>query len=58
VVDVRKRTIESWMAEGDYANDSAFRDRFQAWLGGVWAEKDRLLARIGAEPSLSGTAVC
>jgi len=49
VVDVRRRAIEGWMAEGDYANDSAFRERFQAWLGGIWAEKDRLLLRIGSE---------
>ena len=50
VVDVRKRAIEGWMAEGDYASDAAFRERFQAWLGSVWAEKDRLLLRIAGEP--------
>ncbi len=42
IVDVRKRAIEAWMAEGDYANDTVFRGRFQAWLGGIWAEKDDL----------------
>ena len=50
VVDVRKRAIEAWMAQGDYANDSAFRERFQAWLGGIWAEKDRLLPKMSSEP--------
>lgn len=50
VVDVRKRAIEGWMAEGDYMNDSEFREKFQAWLAGIWAEKDRLLLRIGSEP--------
>jgi 1-acyl-sn-glycerol-3-phosphate acyltransferase len=47
VVDVRRRAIETWMAEGDYANDPAFRARFQGWLAGIWSEKDRLLAQIG-----------
>ena len=41
------------MAEGDYSSDPAFRERFQAWLAGIWAEKDRLLAKIGSEPSNS-----
>ncbi len=45
-VDVRRRTIEDWLAAGDYAGDAAFRERFQAWLGGVWAEKDALLDRL------------
>jgi 1-acyl-sn-glycerol-3-phosphate acyltransferase len=30
---------------GDYENDAAFRERFQAWVNQLWAEKD---ARIGA----------
>jgi 1-acyl-sn-glycerol-3-phosphate acyltransferase len=45
-VDVRRRAIEDWLAAGDYTNDAAFRERFQAWLGGVWAEKDVLLDRL------------
>ena len=53
VVDVRKRPIEGWMAEGNYAVDSEFRERFQAWLGGIWAEKDSLLLKIGSEPTIS-----
>jgi 1-acyl-sn-glycerol-3-phosphate acyltransferase len=46
VVDVRRRTIADWLAAGDYASDPAFRERFQAWLGGVWGEKDALLDRL------------
>jgi 1-acyl-sn-glycerol-3-phosphate acyltransferase len=45
-VDVRRRAIEDWLAAGDYTSDPAFRERFQAWLGGVWAEKDVLLDRL------------
>ena len=48
VVDVRRRAIEEWLSAGDYMNDPAFRERFQAWLGGVWAEKDELLDRLHA----------
>jgi 1-acyl-sn-glycerol-3-phosphate acyltransferase len=46
IVDVRKRTIENWMSEGDYSNDPEFRQRFQAWLSGVWVEKDALVASM------------
>jgi len=45
-VDVRRRVIEEWLAAGDYSGDPAFRERFQAWLGGVWTEKDALLDRL------------
>jgi 1-acyl-sn-glycerol-3-phosphate acyltransferase len=45
-VDVRHRRIEEWLAAGDYTGDPAFRERFQAWLGGEWAEKDALLDRM------------
>jgi 1-acyl-sn-glycerol-3-phosphate acyltransferase len=47
-VDVRGRPIEEWLAAGDYGSDPAFRERFQAWLGRVWTEKDALLDRLGS----------
>ncbi len=28
---------------GDYTGDAAYQARFQTWLNGLWAEKDRLL---------------
>ena len=37
------------MAQGDYTNDAAFRQRFQTWLAGIWAEKDSLIIRLRAE---------
>lgn len=43
VVDLRRRAIEAWIAAGDYASDAEFRERFKAWLGGIWADKDRTL---------------
>jgi 1-acyl-sn-glycerol-3-phosphate acyltransferase len=48
IVDVRRRPIDAWMAAGDYMNDPAFRERFQAWLGGIWADKDEMLDRLTA----------
>lgn len=33
---------------GDYASDAAFRERFQAWVNGLWAVKDQQLQRFRA----------
>jgi 1-acyl-sn-glycerol-3-phosphate acyltransferase len=50
-VDVRRRAIEAWLAAGDYAGDPAFRERFQRWLGELWADKDaRFDAMLGGHP--------
>jgi 1-acyl-sn-glycerol-3-phosphate acyltransferase len=46
IVDVRRRPIDAWMSAGDYANDPAFRERFKAWLAGLWTDKDELLDRL------------
>lgn len=46
IVDVRRRPIDEWMSTGDYMNDPAFRERFQGWLGGIWAAKDVLLGQL------------
>ena len=46
IVDVRRRPIDAWTSAGDYANDPAFRERFKAWLAGLWADKDELLDRL------------
>ena len=43
LVDVQQRPIEPWMSTGDYAEDPAFRERFQQWLRGIWTEKDARL---------------
>jgi len=48
-VEIARRPIERWTTEGDYMEDAEFRARFQAWLGGLWHEKDaRLEALRGA----------
>ncbi|HEX5757096.1 MAG TPA: acyltransferase [Arenimonas sp.] len=44
-VKVRQRPIPSDLV-GDYENDVEFRKRFQAWMNGVWADKDRDLEQL------------
>ncbi len=34
---------------GDYENDAASRDAFQAWLNAVWSDKDDAIARMRAD---------
>lgn len=47
-VIVHQREIPEWASQGDYENDAAFRERFQAWVRDIWAEKDQLLSqRLG-----------
>lgn len=44
-IDVRERPIPREFFGGDYQSDAAFRQRFKAWMNGIWEEKD---ARIDA----------
>ena len=55
IVDVRRRAIEDWMAQGDYTGDPLFRERFQGWLAGIWSDKDQLLQKIRSEPHFAAT---
>jgi 1-acyl-sn-glycerol-3-phosphate acyltransferase len=50
-VDVRERPIPEALLDGDYEGDAAFRQLFQAWINGLWAEKDATLARLHAAPA-------
>ncbi len=50
IIEVERRPLEAWLAAGDYANDAAFRARFQEWLTALWQRKDARLGRLlGAE---------
>ena len=40
---MRERTIPEGFAGGDYEGDPEFRGRFQAWVNGLWLDKDALL---------------
>ncbi|MFN8791682.1 MAG: acyltransferase [Bdellovibrionales bacterium] len=51
-VRVRELPLPSWLYEGSYTQDEAFRERFQAWLFEIWGEKDHFLVRqLGSSPS-------
>jgi 1-acyl-sn-glycerol-3-phosphate acyltransferase len=46
-VEVRALDIPPDLLGGDYSNDAAFRERFQAWLNAIWGAKaDRLEALL------------
>lgn len=47
-VRVRQRPIPDDLLGGDYENDPEFRQRFQAWINALWAEKDAELAAMQA----------
>ncbi|MFY2764724.1 acyltransferase [Arenimonas sp. MALMAid1274] len=49
-VHVRERALPAGFAGGDYEADPAFRERFQAWINGLWQEKDALLDTWAAPP--------
>lgn len=44
-VHIRQRAIDADL-RGDYENDAAFRERFQAWINALWAEKDAEVGRL------------
>ena len=44
-VHIRQRAIDPAL-RGDYENDAAFRERFQAWVNALWAEKDADVERL------------
>lgn len=50
-VSIRERPIPADLLSGDYQNDPAFRERMQRWLNDVWAEKDRTIAALLAQPA-------
>jgi len=55
-VQVRELAIPEGFAGGDYENDAEFRQRFQAWVNALWAEKDARLAAWEAEPAVQSGA--
>ena len=48
MVHVRERAIPADLAGGDYENDPACRERFQAWINAIWADKDELIGQLEA----------
>jgi 1-acyl-sn-glycerol-3-phosphate acyltransferase len=50
-VSIRERQIPAELLAGDYQNDPAFRERMQGWLNELWADKDRAIAALLAQPA-------
>ncbi len=46
VVTVEQRDIPHDCRHGDYTRDGDYQRRFQAWIAGLWLDKDRHLARL------------
>lgn len=47
IVRVAERSVPADAFTGDYENDAAFRERFQAWTTRLWEEKDQEIGRLG-----------
>lgn len=47
-VHIRELPIPLSLASGDYQNDAAFRERFQAWMNALWEEKNARVSRLTA----------
>jgi len=50
-VSIRERPIPAELLAGDYQNDPAFRERLQSWLNDLWADKDRTIGALLAQPA-------
>jgi 1-acyl-sn-glycerol-3-phosphate acyltransferase len=46
VIKGQIRPIPQGFSEGDYENNAAFREKFQAWVNQIWQEKDEELAKL------------
>lgn len=49
---VRTIPIPPEFLGGSYENDPVFRERFQAWINALWAEKDARLAQLSGESTI------
>lgn len=48
-VNLRKIEVPAWVLKGNYDEDAAFREKFQIWVDGLWAEKDQLIGKMKAQ---------
>jgi hypothetical protein len=49
VVDIRVRALNPELWAGNYENDPAFRQVIQAWVNGLWQEKDQRIGQLHHE---------
>jgi 1-acyl-sn-glycerol-3-phosphate acyltransferase len=48
IVEVRQLRIPPELFTGNYEGDAEFRRRFQDWVAGLWADKDRRIGELRA----------
>lgn len=53
-VDVRERPLPRDLVARDYHEDEEFRDRVQAWVRDLWAEKDSLIGTMAERSEHAG----
>ncbi|MEK8080748.1 acyltransferase [Pseudomonas sp. XK-1] len=49
IVDIQTHELDPALWQGDYENDSLFREFVQGWVTKLWEEKDARIAQIRAE---------
>lgn len=54
VVQISEQPLHSWLSEGDYANDEAYRERFKLWLTETWRNKDSEFERLTKNAKKTG----
>lgn len=54
IVQVQHRELPGELLTLDYANDSAARAKFQAWVNQLWHDKDERIERMGCEERAKG----
>lgn len=55
IVRIREIRVPEDFLHGDYANDADFRQRVQAWVSEIWADKDRLIAELKSQSAEAAT---
>lgn len=43
VLEARRLEVPGWMLQGDYHDNTDYKERFQSWLNALWQDKDRRL---------------
>jgi 1-acyl-sn-glycerol-3-phosphate acyltransferase len=57
IIDIKTRELDPALWQGDYENDSVFRQTIQSWVNQLWVEKDQRIDALRAEAieSAAGT---
>ncbi len=49
IIDIQVRELDPSLWDGDYENDTEFRQSVQAWVNQLWQEKDQRIERLRTE---------